>query len=64
MITLIYFIVGVDDPKTNLVETSVQLPTSSSNAEKQSSTSVHEDKPGKYNHFSISQVLFLGPVVR
>lgn len=36
---------GVDDPKTNLVETSVQLPTSSSNAEKQSSTSLHEDKP-------------------
>lgn len=35
---------GVDDPKTCQVETSVQLPTSSSSAEKQSMSST-EDKP-------------------
>lgn len=42
-----YLVVGVDDPKTSEVETSVQLPTSSSSSEKQAMSST-EDKPGNY----------------
>lgn len=43
----VIMIVGVDDPETSQVETSMQLPTSSSNAEKQS-MSLTEDTPGMY----------------
>ena len=43
---VIHVHLGVDDPKTCPVETSVQLPTSSSGVEKQSMSST-EEKPGK-----------------
>ena len=44
---VIHVHVGVDDPKTCQVETSVQLPSSSSGAEKQSLSST-EENPGKW----------------
>ena len=40
------FDVGVDAPKPSEVETSEQLPTSSSNSENQPSATTDESKPG------------------
>ena len=40
------FYVGLDAPKPSEVETSEQLPTSSSNSEKQPSATTDERKPG------------------
>ena len=43
---LTLFDVGVDTPKPSEVETSEQLPTSSSNSEKQPTAPTDESKPG------------------
>ena len=48
---------GVDAPKPSEVETSEQLPTSSSNSEKQPSATTDESKPGQRRYKTFLYIL-------